>query len=165
MCFNDSFGNCETKTGTVFFGRKEWFIKLINNFSRNTTAVILTLNQNFIVKLLARNCRRGAYLQSARASLAFVSMFKKTSSNLVRSPLNLFIFLSILEVISIFDFSKLRDMANRTAELRRTCPRGKEARFNWFQLLSSVRSSSKSHICLAPSMHSSQTQEPLAVSA
>ena len=50
MCFNDSFGNCETKAGTVFFCCKEWFIKLINNFRWNTTAVILALNQNFIVK-------------------------------------------------------------------------------------------------------------------
>lgn len=47
MCFNDSFGNCETKTGTVFFGRKEWFIKLINNFSWNTTAVILNIESEF----------------------------------------------------------------------------------------------------------------------
>ena len=52
MCFNDSFGNCETKAGTVFFCCKEWFIKLINNFRWNTTAVILALNQNFIVKFL-----------------------------------------------------------------------------------------------------------------
>ena len=43
--------NGKTKTGTVFFGRKEWFIKLINNFSRNTTAVILTLNQDEVQAL------------------------------------------------------------------------------------------------------------------